>query len=103
MRIGRASRESGVAERLIRHYEELGLLGSITRTAGGYRDYEDDAVVRLRFIGLARQVGFAMDDISHVMQAWNEDDRRTMPPGWSEALAERRAVLDELEGLLKGS
>ncbi|GAB2590129.1 hypothetical protein GCM10027168_23980 [Streptomyces capparidis] len=50
MRIGELSRRTGVAVRLLRYYEEQGLLIS-RRTEGGHRAYADDApdtVARVR-------------------------------------------------------
>src|SRR4051812_13397240 len=52
MKIGELSRRTGVATRLLRYYEEQGLLQS-TRSANGYRDYaEDDVETVLRIRGL---------------------------------------------------
>ncbi|WP_431876160.1 MerR family transcriptional regulator [Amycolatopsis sacchari] len=42
MRIGELSRLTGVSPRLLRYYEQQGLLVS-SRKANGYRDYADDA------------------------------------------------------------
>ncbi|WP_460303465.1 MerR family transcriptional regulator [Actinocorallia aurea] len=50
MRIGELARETGVAVRLLRYYEEQGLLTS-RRSSGGHRQYEADApetVARIR-------------------------------------------------------
>lgn len=50
MRIGDLARTTGVSVRLLRYYEEQGLLTS-SRTAGGHRDYAADApatVTRVR-------------------------------------------------------
>jgi NitT/TauT family transport system permease protein len=51
MNIGQASRASGVSAKMIRHYEELGLLPVVQRTESGYRQYEQTEVHTLRFIG----------------------------------------------------
>ncbi|GAA2050723.1 MerR family transcriptional regulator [Leifsonia soli] len=52
MRIGELSRRTGVATRLLRYYEEQGLLAS-TRSPNGYRDYaERDVETVLRIRGL---------------------------------------------------
>lgn len=50
MKIGELSRRTGVAPRLLRYYEEQGLLGS-TRSLNGYRDYAEadvDTVMQIR-------------------------------------------------------
>ncbi|MEW2548841.1 MerR family transcriptional regulator [Streptomyces sp. NPDC047002] len=49
MRIGELAAATGVPARLLRYYEEQGLLEP-GRTASGYRAYEASAVVRVRQI-----------------------------------------------------
>ncbi|MHA7985137.1 MerR family transcriptional regulator [Rathayibacter sp. CAU 1779] len=46
MRIGELSNVTGVPTRLLRYYENQGLLASVRQT-NGYRDYGDDAVERV--------------------------------------------------------
>ncbi|MEO7178126.1 MAG: MerR family DNA-binding transcriptional regulator, partial [Allosphingosinicella sp.] len=41
MKIGQASIESGVSQRMIRHYEKIGLMPAASRRDSGYRDYDD--------------------------------------------------------------
>jgi DNA-binding transcriptional MerR regulator len=49
MLIGELSRRTGVSPRLLRYYEEHGLLEAC-REANGYRTYRDDAVITVRQI-----------------------------------------------------
>ena len=59
MKIGQAAAASGVSERMIRHYENIGLITKAARHDSGYRDYDNKDVHTLRFIGRARDFGGA--------------------------------------------
>jgi len=49
VRIGEVAAAAGVSTRALRYYEEQGLLSPV-RSAGGQRDYGQDAVERVRWI-----------------------------------------------------
>ena len=96
MRIGEASIASGVPERMIRHYEKLGLIPAPSRRASGYRVYGDDDVRRLRFIARARRLAFDMAEISGFMAAWGTDGHEAVAGEWRTRIAEKAADLAAL-------
>ncbi len=61
--IGMLAREAGVSTRTVRYYEEIGLLETARRYAGGRRVFEGDALERLRFIGRLKRLGFSLEEI----------------------------------------
>jgi Cu(I)-responsive transcriptional regulator len=75
MKIGAASAASGVSERMIRHYEKIGLMRKAVRRDSGYRDYGEADVHTLRFIGRARDAGFPIEEIRQLLTLWNDRER----------------------------
>ena len=75
MNIGGASQASGVSQRMIRHYEKIGLIPAPPRRDSGYRDYADADVHRLRFIANARDLGFPIEDIRDLLGLWSNSQR----------------------------
>ena len=75
MKIGQASTASGVSQRMIRHYEKIGLMPPAARRDSGYRDYDDRDLHTLRFIGRARDLGFPIGEIRQLLALWSNKQR----------------------------
>ncbi len=75
MKIGEASAVSGISERMIRHYEKIGLIAPAARRDSGYRDYDQRDVHTLRFVGRARDLGFPVEEIRTLLALWNDRER----------------------------
>jgi MerR family transcriptional regulator, copper efflux regulator len=73
--IGQASARSGVSAKMLRHYESLGLLPHVARTASGYRLYHVADVHTLRFIKRSRELGFSMGEIAELLGLWQNQRR----------------------------
>lgn len=96
MKIGQASSATGISERMIRHYEKVGLIGAAPRRDSGYRDYDDADVRTLQFIRRARDLGFPLEEIRLLLALWQDNGRSSADV---KALALARA--DELQRRLR--
>lgn len=65
--IGDLARETGVSDKTIRYYEDIGILPQPARLNNGYRVYDESDAVRLRFIRRARALDFALDDVGEIL------------------------------------
>lgn len=108
MNIGEASAASGVSAKMIRYYEEIGLIAPAGRTASNYRFYDADSVNRLRFVRRARGLGFSLEETERLLKLWDDKARasaevKALALAHVEALeakiAEMKAMRDTLADL----
>jgi Hg(II)-responsive transcriptional regulator len=65
--IGKVAKESGVGIETVRFYEREGLLEQPARKSSGYRQYDPEAIARLRFIKQAQRLGFTLREIKELL------------------------------------
>ena len=86
MNIGQASKASGVTTKMIRYYDEIGLVRPSARTDSNYREYDEREINELRFIRRARSLGFSMPEITQLLSLWRDRGR---PSREVKAIADR--------------
>jgi MerR family mercuric resistance operon transcriptional regulator len=67
MTIGRIASAAGVSIDTLRFYERQGLLAKPRRSFSGYRNYSEDVLDRLRFIGDAKRLGFTLKEVRELL------------------------------------
>lgn len=105
MNIGAVSKKSGVSQRMIRHYEGIGLIPVPPRRDSGYRDYGEDDVHRLRFIANARDLGFGIEEIRTLLALWSDRERssadvKRLALQQAEALGEKMKAIEAMRSTL---
>ncbi len=105
MNIGEASTASGVSQRMIRHYEKIGLIPAPPRRDSGYRDYSSDDVHRLSFIANARDLGFPIEEIGDLLSLWSDRSRasadvKALALARADELGRKAAMLEAMRASL---
>jgi MerR family transcriptional regulator, copper efflux regulator len=105
MNISAASQASGVSAKMIRHYESLGLVPGVRRSASGYREYDEATVHVLRFIRRARDLGFDTHEIGALLALWRNKRRsssevKRIATQHVQALEQRIAALQSMQRTL---
>ncbi|MFB4274712.1 MerR family transcriptional regulator [Nonomuraea sp. MTCD27] len=102
MRIGDLAHETGVSRRLLRYYEEQGLLRP-RRLPNGYREYDDADVAAVRHIRTMLAAGLPTAVIARLLHCVHDDGERMVPaacPGMvSNLRRERRRIAETIEQL----
>lgn len=65
--IGKVAALAGVSPDTLRYYEKEHLITPASKSDAGYRQYNDEAVRRIRFIKHAQHCGFTLADIKELL------------------------------------
>jgi len=70
LEIGCVCERTGLSQRTVRYYEELGLLPGVRRRAGGRRVYGADELERLDFIQRLKRLGLRLAEIKELNRVY---------------------------------
>ena len=71
MTAGVLAKKTNVPLYTVRHYTRIGLLTPHRNTQNGYKIYNPSDVTRLRFIISAKNLGFTLSEINHILDEAN--------------------------------
>ncbi len=95
--IGALAEQLGITTRTIRYYEEIGLMGKIDRRGGSTRSYNNDDILRLKFILKMKALGISLKEIQELSDIFdiNDQDFSTITPKLIAILDHHIKKLDE--------
>ncbi|MGB6985937.1 MAG: MerR family transcriptional regulator [Candidatus Aquilonibacter sp.] len=68
MTISQLARSAGITPETVRYYQRIGLIRTPRRPDSGFRSYENDDVLHLRFIRHAQTLGFTLDEVRELLR-----------------------------------
>ena len=98
MRISEAAARIGVAEHVLRHWDEVGVVRP-GRTAAGHRDYTEEHLHSLRVLQACQGVGMSLAEITQVLHR-DEAGRAKVIARRREQLRHQRERLEDAERFL---
>jgi len=106
LKTGEVAERAGVNIQTVRFYERRGLLPEPPRLRSGYRQYDAEAVSRLRFIRRAQELGFTLDEIADLLSLHSRPDEsaaevKRRASGKIEEIAARIRDLERMKARLE--
>lgn len=96
MMIGDFASAAGVNVQTVRYFERRGILPEPERSASGSRQYDGEALARLRFVRRAQELGFSLEEIGELL-----DLRVEEPSSCAPVEAKTRAKLENMQGKIR--
>ena len=76
MNIGKAANLSNLTIKTVRYYANIGLIKPTQNPLTSYREYNEEEVSKLKFIGKARKFDFSINECKELLSLY-EDKNRT--------------------------
>jgi MerR family copper efflux transcriptional regulator len=75
MNISAASKAAGLPVKTVRYYADIKLVEAPSRSAAGYRTYDDVAVRKLVFVRRSSAFGFSIEGCRELLGLYQDQDR----------------------------
>ena len=101
MNISAAADAAGLPVKTVRYYADIGLVAAPSRSASGYRTYDDTSIRKLTFVRRAREFGFNIEECRELLGLYEDQNRSSADVKRiaSRKLAEIREKRIELQAL----
>jgi len=105
---GQLAQRAQINLETVRFYEQEGLLSPPSRTASGYRIFEESAVNRLAFVKRAKTLGFSLEEIRELLVIHDEHadacvEVRDLVQNKLVIVRDKKAELEKLEAQLSSA
>lgn len=98
---GELAKMSGVSSRTIRYYDQRGLLPPSGHSEGGYRLYDDSALLKMQQIIMLKFAGFSLEEIRNLLLMGQGQDLKETLEDQKQLLTQRIGQLEEIVMLLE--
>ena len=72
MNIGKAAKLSDLTIKTVRYYANIGLIKPTQNSLTGYREYNEEEVSKLKFIGKARKFDFSINECKELLSLYED-------------------------------
>ena len=103
MNIGKASKLSDLTVKATRYYANINLVKPKQDSQTGYRNYTQEDVLKLKFIGKARSFNFSIDECRDLLSLYENENRpsKEVKKITLEKISEIDKKLNDLKALRK--
>ena len=101
MNIGKASKLSELTVKTVRYYANIDLVKPNQSSLTGYREYSEEDVLKLKFIGKARKFNFSINECRELLSLYENQNRpsKEVKKITLEKVSEIEKKLNELKNL----
>ena len=75
MNISEAAKLSGLSVKTVRYYADIKMVEPARNIQSGYRNYTNDDVAKLNFIGKARRFNFSIEECRELLSLYQDKNR----------------------------
>ena len=103
MNIGKAAKLSGLTVKTVRYYSNIGIIEPYVAQNSGYREFSENDVAKLQFVGKARKFNFSIDECRELIALYENKERpsKEVKSLTTEKIAQIDKKLKELQSLKK--